>query len=97
MQTKRGRCANCERTRTRQRTVTEPHRSVYATRRWRRIRRIAIARAGRRCEHCLDDHNLQVHHRIKLAEGGDPYALDNLEVLCDRCHRLADNNRNPVF
>ena len=29
---------------------------------------------------------MEVHHRVALQDGGEPYVLDNLRVLCRRCH-----------
>ena len=51
-----------------------------------------MRRAGYRCEvarcgsHGIRGGRLQVHHRIKLADGGAPFDLANLKVLCRACH-----------
>ena len=44
-------------------------------------RRAALRRAGNRSELSGRSGRLEVHHRVKLEDGGDPYSLDNLMVL----------------
>ena len=72
------------------RAIAGPHRSIYSTRKWRKARGNALARADRRCQRCGTSDRLEVHHRRKLSEGGDPFAIANLEVMCVRCHRRAE-------
>jgi 5-methylcytosine-specific restriction endonuclease McrA len=48
--------------------------------------RAAVHRRDRVCVRCGSTHDLQVHHRIPLVDGGSN-ELDNLELLCARCHR----------
>ena len=50
-------------------------------RRWATARKAALARAGHRSELSGLASVLEVHHRVKLEDGGDPYDLDNLQVL----------------
>ena len=54
---------------------------------WAAIRRVAIERAGGRCQVCNSDLLLQVHHRKYPEVLGyeEPY---DLTVLCRRCHDL---------
>ena len=54
--------------------------------RWERTRRRELERAGWRCEKCGLASRMEVHHRRPLHRGGDPWAGDNLEVLCRGCH-----------
>jgi 5-methylcytosine-specific restriction endonuclease McrA len=54
-------------------------------------RRAALQRYGYRCALCGTTRNLQVHHkraRSKFGkkESGQAHDLENLEVLCARCH-----------
>jgi hypothetical protein len=53
-----------------------------------RLRRMALQRARHRCEAagCLNTRFLEVHHRHAVSAGGGD-DLDNLVVLCARCHR----------
>jgi hypothetical protein len=53
-----------------------------------RLRRLALQRARFGCEAqgCRNMHFLEVHHRRPLAAGGAD-TLENLVVLCSRCHR----------
>ena len=57
------------------------HYAKLDSRRWAAARRAALARAGHRSELSGKASALEVHHRVKLEDGGDPYALDNLQVL----------------
>ena len=53
-----------------------------------RLRRLALQRARHRCEArgCRNVQFLEVHHRLPVVQGG-ANTLDNLVVLCSRCHR----------
>lgn len=44
-------------------------------------------RADSRCAICLTDCNLEVHHVVEIADGGDN-APDNRMTLCQGCHAL---------
>ena len=66
--------------------MSRHHAALFKTRRWLAVRRVALDRAGWRCERCGAPGALEVHHRIALERGGDPFALDNLEVLDRGCH-----------
>ena len=48
-------------------------------------RKVAIARAGNRCEHCQAIGKLDVDHVIAIADGGTG-TIDNTQVLCKPCH-----------
>ncbi|MFH2052650.1 MAG: HNH endonuclease signature motif containing protein [bacterium] len=54
-----------------------------------RMRRQALQRARYTCEagNCRHTRFLEIHHRVPVAGGGRT-ELDNLIVLCSRCHRL---------
>ena len=54
--------------------------------RWAVARRAALARAGHRSELSGLASALEVHHRVALERGGDPYDLDNLMVLTREEH-----------
>ena len=64
------------------------HRAIQG-RRWDRVRRRELERAGYRCESCGRPGRLEVHHKTPLDKGGDAWAAGNLQVLCRACHRLA--------
>lgn len=51
---------------------------------WREVRKVALARAGGRCQGCNTDQRLNVHHRTYDRRGEE--ALDDLTVLCSTCH-----------
>ena len=54
--------------------------------RWRRLRRWCLDRDSWRCTRCESPADLEMHHVIALDRGGDPYALDNVAMLCASCH-----------
>lgn len=62
--------------------------------RWIRTTRQVKDRDGWRCQRCGAAGRLEVHHRTPLAEGGDPWALENLETVCRSCHVAA--HRRPL-
>jgi 5-methylcytosine-specific restriction endonuclease McrA len=52
---------------------------------WKRLRREALERDGRRCRLCNAAGNLQVHHRYYPETLGTE-TCDALTTLCRRCH-----------
>lgn len=49
---------------------------------------LALERSGHQCELCGIARGLNVHHRDGSGETASPnHALDNLMVLCEKCHR----------
>ena len=54
---------------------------------WQHVRRAALERDGYRCVKCGRAGKLEVHHITAMYKGGLPYALDNLETLCQAHHR----------
>ncbi len=82
----------------RNRLADEPWRKIYSTERWKRIRAIARRRAGGLCERCgREAKALDVHHRVALKDGGEPYDPDNLEVVCRPCHRAIETPASPFL
>ena len=72
--------------------ASKASRKIYQSKAWQWTRDEAIARAGYRCEveRCgsfgIRGGRLEVHHRIRLCDGGAPFDLANLRVLCRACH-----------
>ena len=66
-------------------------------RRWQRVRKLALARAGYRSELSGRAGRLEVDHIVPLRRGGDPYSLANVQVLLKSEHILktAAENRKP--
>lgn len=56
------------------------------TQAWRILRRQVIQRDDGYCQQCGAAGSNQVDHIVPLAEGGTD-ALENLQLLCDPCHR----------
>lgn len=63
--------------------------------RWSVVRRDVLERDGWRCTGCGRAGRLEVHHRVRPADGGELYALENLTTLCRPCHfgHTAEQNR----
>ena len=51
-----------------------------------RLRRRCLDRDDWRCVKCGSPRDLEMHHKVSLAAGGDPLALDNVLMLCAGCH-----------
>lgn len=68
-------------------------RAVYRTHRWWQVKQIAKARAKYRCEKCGQAKpSLSCHHVVPLLKGGAPFSLDNIKVLCNKCHYEVHTN-----
>lgn len=74
------------RTYERERARAKPQRLARNSARFKKLREVVKARDGHRCRRCGSTEQLEAHHIVPLEDGGDPYALDNLELLCHRCH-----------
>jgi hypothetical protein len=62
-----------------------------------RMRRQVLKRDGYQCAAtgCSHTNNLEMHHRIPVAQGGES-TLDNLVTLCRRCHRRLHENEEAL-
>ena len=78
----RGRCQ--EHARTNDRNIRRAGYHIYRTKRWRTTRSRHLHNHPL-CDHCGNVAE-DVHHRIDLADGGQPYAPANLQSLCHPCH-----------
>lgn len=67
---------------------TEKNREIRERRHYDGKRREALERAGYACERCGSTDKLVVHHKDGNGRGRSlpNNSLDNLEVLCRRCH-----------
>jgi hypothetical protein len=54
--------------------------------RWQKPRAAAKQRDGNRCMNCGATEGLQVHHVVRLEDGGAELDLNNLVTLCVGCH-----------
>lgn len=62
-------------------------RTVYDHPEWRYCQAAVHSRDGWRCCKCGRMGGTQVDHIVPLAEGGPPFDLANLQLLCKHCHR----------
>ena len=65
---------------------------VYGTKRWRRLRRVMLIRAGFKCRVCGRRTGLEVDHVLSMALGGKAFDEANLQVLC-RTHHIEKTAR----
>lgn len=70
---------------------------------WQKTRTTAITEAGSKCERCdlprwlaevLFDQDLHVHHKTYARKGAE--LLEDLEVLCRRCHEIETFKRSEL-
>ena len=76
--------------------MSRHHRQLHAGR-WSKVRREVLERDGWRCRTCGRYGN-EVDHIVPLARepGRNPYDDDNLQALCQPCHKqktAAENGR----
>ena len=73
------------------------HHRALDRRRWAWVRKLALRRAGYRSELSGRAGRLEVDHIVPLHRGGDPYALDNVQVLTrvEHIRKTAGENRRP--
>ena len=73
------------------------HYAKLDRRRWARVRKLALRRAGYRSELSGRAGRLEVDHIVPLHRGGDPYALDNVQGLTrdEHIRKTAAENRKP--
>ena len=57
--------------------------------RWKEFREKVLNHNGKKCENCGSVRNLQIHHP-RYIEGhyAWEYGIDEVVVLCDKCHKL---------
>ena len=54
---------------------------------WSAVRSAVIKRDGR-CGDCGAERvPFEVHHIVRIADGGDEFDMDNCVTLCSRCHK----------
>lgn len=78
---------------------------IRSGKRWKRAAAWVLERDGHRCTYgnypeddtrgltsagCLARHGLDVHHRIPIENGGDPFDETNLRTLCDDHHAVVE-------
>jgi 5-methylcytosine-specific restriction enzyme A len=82
----RGRCGDCGRAYDRELSRQKRARRARNSARWQKARALAKQRDGNRCGSCGATVDLQVHHIVRLEDGGAEFDLSNLTTLCVRCH-----------
>jgi 5-methylcytosine-specific restriction endonuclease McrA len=82
----RGRCGDCGRAYDRELSRQKRARRARNSARWQKARAAAKQRDGNRCVNCGATEGLQVHHVVRLENGGAEFDLNNLVTLCVGCH-----------
>jgi 5-methylcytosine-specific restriction endonuclease McrA len=82
----RNRCPDCGRALDRELSRQKRARGARNSAQWQKARAAAKQRDGNRCVHCGATEGLQVHHVVRLEDGGAAFELNNLVTLCVGCH-----------
>ena len=72
---------------------------VYRSRRWKEVRRLVLERDGHWCRLGLLGCRgvaVSVDHIVELQDGGDPFALANLQAACVSCNTRKGNYRRQA-
>lgn len=72
---------------------------VYRTRAWRAVRVACLVRDGYRCQIGLagcKGRASQADHVVELADGGEWFALGNLQAACRSCNVAKRNKREAA-
>lgn len=86
--TYRGKCKDHARQRERQ--TNRAGKRIYNSARWKNTRtKFLFDHPLCKCGEIATD----VHHRVDLKDGGDPWDFGNLEALCHACHAAITANR----
>ena len=56
-----------------------------------------LKRDGYRYCNCGTAGRLEIDHKRPLSQGGEKYALENLQALCPNCHRKKTDAKNPKW
>ena len=65
---------------------------LYNTNLWKKLRKIMLVYYPFCCK-CGNEELLQVHHRVNpMGDDSLFFDLDNLEVVCENCHRIITAN-----
>ena len=63
------------------------HRSMYTSKRWRKLRRAVLRRDAFRCQLCKKlAGRAEIDHIKPVESGGELWDSDNLQTLCRPCH-----------
>ena len=89
--TYRGKCSHHSRVRERQ--TNRAGKAIYNTKRWQMTRKAYLAKQPLCETEGCGEIATDVHHRVDLADGGDPWNLEGLEALCHSCHSSTTRQR----
>ena len=63
-----------------------PYKQYLQTSHWQRIRAAALRDALLKCKRCNSGGTLDVHHKNYDHLAGEDLHMEDIEVLCRRCH-----------
>lgn len=64
---------------------------------WRSITKYKKERSNYKCELCGSTENLQIHHKTYIHHGKEIFYLNDLIVLCGRCHKNEHKRFCPIL
>ena len=89
----RGYCA--EHARVKEQQTHRAGKAIYGTKRWKMLRRSVLFEHPL-CECGCGEIATDVHHKVDLADGGDPWNRDGLQALNHACHsRITASRMRP--
>ena len=59
---------------------------IYSSARWKALRASIFRERGKKCERCQSLGEVQLHHKVPVASGGEIWDETNLILLCRSCH-----------
>jgi hypothetical protein len=65
-----------------------PYEAFLKTYYWKAIGMYLKYKNGEHCTYCSCEKGLQIHHKTYEHHGIELFYLDDLEVLCDKCHKM---------
>jgi len=73
--------------------------AFYSSTAWKKLR-AAFKRANPICAWCIRKGMIVpasvVYHVTPISQGGDPYAWDNLQSLCEKCHNQKSGSESKI-
>ncbi len=73
---------------------TPDRQSFYVSEEWKKVCRLVYARDNARCVKCGSKENLHVHHIVSFSVKEKRADVDNLVLLCEKCHRFVHSKKN---
>lgn len=74
--------------------ITPERQEFYISDEWKKARSEVYKRDNAQCQRCGNKDNLHVHHIVTFANKELRADIDNLVLLCAKCHRFVHSKKN---